>query len=85
MAGVVCGTLAARRLAQARSELSYVSRYRYAIVNDVLDTAAAQLRAVVLHSRGEDEPAGVSLEKCCVTANLPAALQQVLDQFAVSA
>ena len=37
-----------RRLQQARGELAYLERYRYAIVNDVLDTAVSELRAVVV-------------------------------------
>ncbi|MGI4852730.1 MAG: guanylate kinase [Janthinobacterium lividum] len=68
------------RLRQARSELDYVEKYQYAIVNDVLDTAAAELRAVVLHARGEAQT--LSLEACCSTANMPRRLTEVLEQFA---
>ena len=68
-----------RRLRQARSELNYVEKYQYAIVNDVLDTAAAELRAIVLHARGD---AGtLSLAACCTTANMPERLTEVLQQF----
>jgi guanylate kinase len=47
-----------RRLAQAQSEIRSISAYDYAIVNDVLDIAVAELRAIVLTERGEmqDDP-----------------------------
>ena len=41
----------ARRLAAARRELSYAGEYEYAIVNDSLETAGAQLAAVIEASR----------------------------------
>ncbi len=41
-----------RRLSQARNELRQIWDYRYALVNDVLDHAVAELRAIVLCSRG---------------------------------
>jgi guanylate kinase len=41
-----------RRLSQARSELQQIWDYRYALVNDVLDQAVAELRAIVLAERG---------------------------------
>ncbi len=68
-----------RRLRQARSELSFVARYQFAIVNDVLDTAAAELRGIVLQARGE--PQTVYLNECCSTATMPARLTEVLRQF----
>ncbi len=67
------------RLQQARAELAYVSRYEFAIVNDILDTAAAELRAIVLHARGEEE--SISLADCCRTAQTPLRLKRVLDEF----
>ena len=72
-----------RRLRQARSELSFVAQYQFAIVNDVLDTAAAELRAIVLHARGESET--LSLAACCSTATMPARLTEVLHSFAAPA
>lgn len=69
-----------RRLRQARSELDYVEKYQYAIVNDVLDTAAAELRAIVLHARGEAQT--LSLAACCSTTAMPERLTAVLEQFA---
>ncbi len=41
-----------RRLSQAQKELRQIWDYRYALVNDVLDHAVAELRAIVLCSRG---------------------------------
>lgn len=67
------------RLRQARSELQSVSHYEFAIVNDVLDTAAAELQAIVLQARGDSEAAKAA--RCCRTVDAPARLQAVLDQF----
>lgn len=67
------------RLRQARSELQSVSQYEFAIVNDVLDTAAAELRAIVLQARGDVEAAKAA--SCCRTGDSPARLQAVLDEF----
>lgn len=69
-----------RRLRQARGELSHVSSYEYAIVNDVLDTAAAELRAIVLAARGEADVRPIA--EACRTALSPTKMQHVLDQFA---
>ena len=41
-----------RRLAEARKEVTRVREYKYALVNDVLDEAVAELRAIVLAERG---------------------------------
>lgn len=68
-----------RRLHQAHGELEHVSAYEFAIVNDILDTAAAELRAIVLQARGE--PVSISLTDCCRTAAEPARVREVLDQF----
>jgi guanylate kinase len=73
-----------RRLQQARSELEYVDRYQFAIVNDVLDTAAAELRAIVLQARGDVDASAVQLSDCCRTSESPARLRRVLDEFAAT-
>jgi guanylate kinase len=70
-----------RRLQQARSELAFVTKYEFAIVNDVLDTAAAELRAIVLQARGMQDETEGALADCCRTSSSSAKLQQVLDQF----
>jgi guanylate kinase len=74
-------TVIDRRLRQARGELEFVSRYEFAIVNDVLDTAAAELRAIVLQARGETDGVESRLAEGCRTATSPARLQRVLDEF----
>ena len=43
------------RLAEAQNELKQIWDYKYALVNDVLDQAAAEMRAIVLSERGEDD------------------------------
>lgn len=47
-------TVIRRRLAQAKEELRCVWDYKYALVNDVLDQAVSEMRAVVLTERGEE-------------------------------
>ena len=70
----------ARRLSQARQELMRVGDYEYALVNDVLDHAVAELRAIVLSSRGEDGSLRQMAELCRAQAG-SARLQPVLDRF----
>jgi guanylate kinase len=53
-----------RRLQQARSEIEQVWDYKYALVNDVLDHAVSELRAVVLHERGTADGSSVMAESC---------------------
>lgn len=69
-----------RRLAQAREELRRVGDYRYALVNDVLDQAVSELRAIVLSERGEDG----ALEELAASCRSTAAsdrLRPVLERF----
>ena len=70
----------ARRLAQARQELLRVGDYEYALVNDVLDQAVAELRAIVLASRGEDGELRTTADLCRAQAG-SARLQPVLRRF----
>ena len=70
-----------RRLQQARGELAYIRRYRYAIVNDVLDTAVSELRSVVLMSRKVDAIAHEQLAQCCETSQEPPRLRSALESF----
>jgi guanylate kinase len=74
-------TVIERRLNQARGELSYVSKYEFAIVNDVLDTAAAELRAIVLQARDVEDKAERALAESCRISSSSARLQRVLDEF----
>lgn len=70
-----------RRLLQARGELQFVGKYDFAIVNDVLDTAAAEMRAIVLQARGQSTRKESALAESCRTANSPHRVQAVLQQF----
>ena len=70
----------ARRLAQARNELKQVWDYKYALVNDVLDQAVAEMRAIVLAERGVRD--GVSeLAESCRTDARSARLSAALESF----
>jgi len=61
----------ATRLKEAQNELNRIREYKYALVNDVLDLAVSELKAVVLTERG-DEEADVALALCCrTTADSP--------------
>lgn len=73
-----------RRLRQAHGELEHVSKYRFAIVNNVLDTAAAELRAIVLQARGVASQSDVALANGCRTEISPEGVRQVLEQFAAA-
>jgi len=52
------------RLSQARTELKHLSDYKYALVNDVLDQAASEMRAIVLKARGENGETFVLAASC---------------------
>ena len=71
----------ARRLAEARKELDRVGEYRYALVNDVLDDAVAEMRAVVLWERGEADGALRGLAASCRTDGGSARLVAALGSF----
>lgn len=80
--GVVEEDVIQRRLSRARNELQRLSDYKYALVNDQLDLAAAEMRAIVLHERGEqgsEQDAG----QCETRARSPR-LQAALASFGVS-
>lgn len=70
----------ARRLAQAQNELRQIWGYRYALVNDVLDQAVAEMRAVVLWERGDAVER--DLAESCRTDRRGARLEDALDTFA---
>ena len=70
-----------RRLAQARQELKMIWDYRYALVNDILDQAVAEMRAVVLSERGAVQEEVVALAQACRTKVVSARLQSALDSF----
>ncbi|HMF54587.1 MAG TPA: hypothetical protein VK593_09570, partial [Edaphobacter sp.] len=68
-----------KRLAGAKDELKKVWDYKYALVNDVLENAVAEMRAIVLAERGE--PECEALAKTCRTNAASPKLKAVLDAF----
>lgn len=68
------------RLAEARNELEQMGDYRYALVNDVLDQAVSELRAIVLSERGQRD--GVqALAATCRTDTASPRLTAALERF----
>jgi guanylate kinase len=66
------------RLAEAKNELEKIWDYKYALVNDVLDQAVAEMRAIVLSERGEDSvvrPIAASCRTDAASPRLKAALE----------
>jgi len=70
-----------QRLAQARTELGRIADYRYALVNDVLDEAASEMRAIVLAARGDASAADAALAAECLAASRSAKLEAALRSF----
>ena len=73
-------TVIESRLAEAKNELKKIWDYKYALVNDVLDQAAAEMRAIVLSERGEDDEVR-SLAASCRTDAASPRLKAVLRTF----
>ena len=73
-----------RRLAEAQEELKQIWKYKYALVNDVLDQAATELRAIVLAERdGQSADARVrGLADGCRTDHPSERLEAALGTFA---
>jgi len=59
------------RLAEARNELKQMWDYRYALVNDVLDQAVTEMRAIVLCERGVRDGAQMIASSCRTDAASP--------------
>jgi guanylate kinase len=73
-----------KRLAEAQNELKRIAEYRYALVNDVLDEAVDEMRAIVLFERGERE--GVdAIASSCRTNIASVKLRTALETFGRSA
>ncbi len=73
-----------RRLSQARLELRQIWDYRYALVNDVLDQAVAEMRAIVFCERGVASDETAELASTCGTKVASPRLQAALDSFAAT-
>jgi guanylate kinase len=82
--GVTDEEVIQRRLSQARQELLTLDEYKYALVNDVLDEAAAEMRAVVMHERGEGGEETAAVAEQCRTRIHSKRLEAVLSSFGVS-
>jgi guanylate kinase len=71
-----------RRIGQARTEVRRIWDYKYAIVNDILEQAVAEMRAIVLYERGVRD--GVTaLAESCLTSAHSERLCSVLRSFGV--
>ncbi len=68
------------RLAEARNELKRIGDYKYALVNDVLDQAVAEMRAIVLFERGTRDGVQAVAESCRTDAASPR-LRSALGTF----
>jgi guanylate kinase len=69
-----------KRLAEAKHELKQIWDYKYALVNDVLDQAVAEMRAIVLCERGECDGDEVLAKSCRTDAASPR-LRAALGSF----
>ena len=69
-----------KRLAEARNELKRMRDYKYALVNDVLDQAVAELRAIVLCERGVRNGVQAIASSCRTDAASPR-LRAALSTF----
>ena len=74
----------AARLSQARTELAQIADYQYALVNDALDEAASEMRAIVLAARGNGSAADAALAAQCLTVAHAPRLQEALASFGVT-
>jgi guanylate kinase len=68
------------RLSQARNELKQIWDYKYALVNDVLDQAVAEMRAVVMTERGVRDGVSELAASCRTDAGSPR-LNAALESF----
>jgi guanylate kinase len=71
------------RLSQARNELRQIWDYKYALVNDVLDHAVAEMRAIVLTERGAHDGVSDLASSCRTDARSPR-LNAALQSFHIA-
>jgi guanylate kinase len=77
---VTSETVIKGRLSQARNELEKIWDYQYALVNDVLDEAVSEMRAIVLTARGVHD--GVeAIAATCRTSAPSSRLKDALSSF----
>jgi guanylate kinase len=82
--GVANESIIETRLNEARTELRRLDDYQYALVNDVLDEAASEMRAIVLAARGAGSPADSALAAQCLTTARSPHLESALASFGVA-
>ena len=82
--GVANEAVIAARLSEARTELQQIDDYKYALVNDLLDKAASEMRSIVLVARGEATPIEGDLAAQCVTGARSEHLEAALASFGVT-
>jgi len=82
--GVTDEAVIQRRLAQAKQELLTLDKYKYVLINDVLDEAVTELRAIVQFERGEGGEAAAVVAQQLRTTVHSARLEAVLNSFGVS-
>ncbi len=82
--GVANEAVIEQRLNEARTELGRIEDYKYALVNDVLDEAASEMRAIVLKSRGEATEQDGALAVQCLTGARSPRLEAALESFGVT-
>jgi len=70
-----------RRLKAARREVERLWEYRYALVNDVLEDAVAELKAIVEFERGDTTTETIALARGCNTKEPSPRLVQSLKAF----
>jgi guanylate kinase len=71
-----------KRLAEAERELKQIRNYKYALVNDVLDQAVTEMRAIVLWERGVRDGVQAVASSCRTDAASPR-LRCALETFQV--
>lgn len=82
--GVANEAVIETRLSEARTELQMIDDYKYALVNDVLDQAASEMRAIVLVARGDATPSEGDLAAQCITGARSPRLESALASFGVT-
>ena len=82
--GVANESVIETRLSEARTELQKIEDYKYALVNDILDQAASEMRSIVLVARGDATPAEGDLAAQCVTGARSPRLESALLSFGVT-
>ena len=82
--GVTDEAVIQRRLAQAKQELLTLDKYKYVLINDALEEAVTELRAIVRFERGEGGEEAATVAQQLRTTVLSPRLKAVLKSFGIS-